>query len=103
MSLEDNKIMILIDYEYSGWNPMAFDLGNYLNECMLENAYPHKNGINWYIENVMLENELQHMVQKYMQIYFTKYMNDEYKSLKEGKYKNDSQLFIDLEYENFLK
>ena len=32
---------------------MAMDLANYLNETMLDNAYPGKNGIAWYLENCM--------------------------------------------------
>jgi thiamine kinase-like enzyme len=44
---------MIIDYEYAGWNPMAMDLANYLNETMLENSYPFLNGIKWYINNCM--------------------------------------------------
>lgn len=36
---------MLIDFEYVGLNPRAFDLANYLNETALDNAYPLKNGI----------------------------------------------------------
>jgi thiamine kinase-like enzyme len=48
MGVEDNHELLLIDYEYAGWNPMAMDLANYLNETMLDNAYPFRNGIHWY-------------------------------------------------------
>jgi thiamine kinase-like enzyme len=53
MNLADNKNLMLIDYEYAGWNPMAMDLANYIGETVLENAYPLENGINWYLDNVM--------------------------------------------------
>ena len=44
-SLENPKNIMLIDFEYVGLNPRAFDLANYLNETALDNAYPLKNGI----------------------------------------------------------
>jgi thiamine kinase-like enzyme len=50
-SLEDNTKITLIDYEYGGWNPMAMDIANYLNECCLENAHPKGVGIKVYLEN----------------------------------------------------
>lgn len=34
MNRSDNRQMILIDYEYGGWNPMAMDIANFLNETM---------------------------------------------------------------------
>jgi len=53
MNLADNRKFLIIDYEYAGWNPMAMDLANYLNESMLDNAYPLKNGIDYYTDNCM--------------------------------------------------
>ena len=41
MNYEDNRKLMIIDYEYAGWNPMAMDLANYLNETMLDNSYPY--------------------------------------------------------------
>ena len=38
--IEDNEKVVLIDYEYGGWNPFAVDIANYLNEFMLDNAHP---------------------------------------------------------------
>jgi hypothetical protein len=32
---------------------MAMDLANYINETMLDNAYPMDNGITWYLDNCM--------------------------------------------------
>ena len=39
-SLEDNEQIVLIDYEYGLWNPAYYDVANYLNEFVLDNAYP---------------------------------------------------------------
>ena len=40
VSLKDNEQMILIDFEYCDWNPMANDLANYINECICDNNVP---------------------------------------------------------------
>ena len=48
---------MLIDFEYVGLNPRAFDLANYLNESALDNAYPLKNGIAFYLENYLRDEE----------------------------------------------
>ena len=34
---KDNEKLLLIDYEYSDWNPMAYDLAAYINECICDN------------------------------------------------------------------
>ena len=56
-SLSDNTHIILIDFEYTQWNPRAFDLANYFNETMLDNAYPLGNGIKYYLQNFINERE----------------------------------------------
>ena len=66
MNLANNRDLVVIDYEYAGWNPMAMDLANYLNETMLDNAYPSKNGIAFYKENCMSFEELEEMTTSYM-------------------------------------
>ena len=40
INLTDNNEMMVIDHEYAGWNPMAYDLSNYFNETMLDNDCP---------------------------------------------------------------
>ena len=40
VSLKDNEKVILIDYEYCDWNPMANDLADYINECIIDNNAP---------------------------------------------------------------
>ena len=58
----DNSKVLLIDYEYSGWNPMAMDLANWVNETMLDNTHPGKNGIWWYTDNIMDHDEISIML-----------------------------------------
>ena len=58
--------MMIIDYEYAGWNPMAMDLANYINETMLDNNHPGGNGIAWYLDNCMQPKEIEAMVKEYM-------------------------------------
>lgn len=38
-SLEDAENIMLIDLEYVGWQPRAFDLANYFNETVVDNSY----------------------------------------------------------------
>ena len=79
MNLSDNRNLMLIDYEYAGWNPMAMDLANYISETILENAYPYGTGINWYLDNIMQQSELESMIKTYMNKYFEKYMQENLK------------------------
>ena len=58
MSTAINKSLLLVDYEHSGWNPMAMDLANYVNETMIENTHPHGNGIACYPDNCMTKKEV---------------------------------------------
>lgn len=53
MCLTDNVDLILIDNEYAGWNPMAMDVAIYINETMIDNSYPEKNGVKEYVLNQM--------------------------------------------------
>ena len=70
MNLRDNRNLMIIDYEYAGWNPMGMDLANYINETILENAFPLDNGINWYLDNCMELPEIEKMVKEYMGTYY---------------------------------
>ena len=54
-SLENPMDIMLIDLEYTNWGPFSFDIANYINETMLDNAYPLKNGINYYLYNMATE------------------------------------------------
>ena len=67
--------LILIDVEYAGWNPMAFDLANYFCETMLENASKtSETGIACYLDNMMTLEEVNRMAKIYLITYFTKFM-----------------------------
>lgn len=79
MNFKDNRELMIIDYEYSGWNPMAMDLANYVNETMLDNSYPFENGIAWYLDNCMDSQEVNLMSKEYLKCYFNKYMKDDIK------------------------
>jgi len=86
----DNRSILVIDYEYAGWNPMAMDIANYVNECMLENAYPYKNGINWYVDNILEPEEVDSLSKAYLENYFKKYATESVKQ----RYSGDSKEFI---------
>ena len=73
---------MIIDYEYGGWNPMAFDLACYINETMLDNAYPSKNGVAWYLDNCMSVAECENMGTTYLKCYYDKYMHTNIKMTK---------------------
>ena len=64
---------MLIDYEYVGWEPRAFDLANYINESMLDNAYPMKNGIALYLDNFMNDREQEILFKEYLTRFYEKY------------------------------
>ena len=89
---------MLIDYEYGGWNPMAMDLAKYINETMLDNSYPFKNGVSWYLDNCMSVIEIENMVKTYMKCYYEKYLHPDIKD----KYKSEVT-FIDSHLAEFMK
>lgn len=98
MSLANNRDLMVIDYEYAGWNPMAMDLANYLNETMLDNAHPFKNGIHCYPQNCMTRPELTQMASSYLQVYFNQYASASLKS----NYANSLHTFLDRELPRFI-
>ena len=66
ISLKDNLNLMMVDFEYTGWQPRAMDIANYFNETMLDNAYNYKNGITYYTENIMDKEELADFEQTYL-------------------------------------
>lgn len=70
------KIMI-IDLEYANWGPMSLDIANYINETMLDNSYPMKKGINYYLENMATEQEQELLMVTYLKRYGSKYLEKE--------------------------
>ena len=79
MKQNSNLNLFLIDYEYSGWNPMAMDLAGFWNETMLQNSYPEPNGVKLYIENIMTDDEVKILTKEYLKVYFDKYAKDHVK------------------------
>jgi len=69
---------------------MAMDLANYLNETMIDNAYPLKNGVCIYLDNCMEEQELIKMAAVYLKRYFDKYATD----LVKAAYNDDIETFL---------
>ena len=65
--------MILIDFEYTFWNPRAMDLANYFNETMLDNAYPLGNGIKCYLQNFITDKEQEFLMRRYLSEYYDKF------------------------------
>ena len=74
MSIENNLKIILIDFEYAGWNPMAMDVAVLINETMNHNSYPFKNGVEWYLENLMSDQEQNTVIREYLTHYYVNYM-----------------------------
>lgn len=77
MSVNDNRELLIIDNEYAGWGPMAMDIGVYINETMNHNSYPGKNGVEWYLDNLMSDEEQIDLTKAYMTNYFEKFMGEE--------------------------
>jgi thiamine kinase-like enzyme len=74
---------MFIDLEYVGLNPRAFDIANYCNETALDNSYPLKNGIAYYLENYITESELDLLMKQYLKRFYEKYyLGDKSKSLE---------------------
>ena len=67
-SLEDATKIILIDYEYGMWNPRYYDLGNFLNEWICDNAYPKGTGIAYFLQNWPTEQEIQEVTKCYYKL-----------------------------------
>jgi len=90
---EDNTKIVLIDFEYGVWNPMAMDLANYINECMIDNSYPKNFGKGFYEANAMSKQEIEAMARAYLKVYFNSYMKAELKL----KYQNSCYEFLEKE------
>lgn len=79
MKMNSNLNLLLIDYEYSGWNPMAMDLADYWSETMVQNSYPEPNGLKLYFDNIMTDDEVKIFTKEYLKVYFQKYAKDDVK------------------------
>lgn len=65
--MEDNENMMLIDFEYAGWNPAAYDLANFINEMAFDNNHPKDHGIKLYKNNFPGEDERKNLAKMYME------------------------------------
>ena len=73
-SKRDFEQMILIDYEYGDWNPLAFDIANILNEFTVDNAAPFgpfNSGIQFYESNFPKRSEMELLASEYLKHYYT--------------------------------
>lgn len=64
-SLSDNSKLYLIDYEYGMWNPKYYDVANYLNEFVCDNAHPCEPGVTYYPSNWPTEGEIVALTREY--------------------------------------
>lgn len=65
----DNEKIVVIDYEYGGWFPFAWDIANYINECMLDNI-----DMKVYESNLPKEGERQNLYRFFLEHYFKNYL-----------------------------
>jgi thiamine kinase-like enzyme len=75
-SLENPLKIMIIDLEYSLWGPRSLDIANYINETMLDNAYPCKNGIAVYTENLATDPEQEVIMRNWLERFATTYKKD---------------------------
>ena len=64
-SLSDSTKLVLIDYEYGMWNPWCYDMGNYLNEWVCDNAYPCHPGVTYCFDNWPTDAEIESLIKQY--------------------------------------
>ena len=97
MSLKDNNQLLIIDYEYAGWNPMPMDLANYLYETMIDNAHPFGFGLKLYLDNCMDQQQLREMATVYLSAYHNKYLDQTKKDTK-----GTTNSFIETHLDEFI-
>jgi thiamine kinase-like enzyme len=61
----DNEVLTMIDFEYGGWNPAAFDIANYFNEMTFDNAAA--DGIRFYPNNFPTGEQRTEIIKLYME------------------------------------
>ena len=81
---ENSTQLTLIDYEYADWNPMQFDIANYLNETMIDNAHPKDFGIAYYPDNMPSDGERLEFLSKYLALYYDKFVKSSSSDYKAG-------------------
>ena len=63
----DPRKILLIDFEYVGFASKSWDLANYINETMFDNAHPYSPWTEWYPENMLEESEIINLVRVYIE------------------------------------
>ena len=63
--MSDSTKLVLIDYEYGMWNPWCYDMGNYLNEWVCDNAHPCAPGVTYYFDNWPTNEEIESLIKQY--------------------------------------
>ena len=69
----DNEQLMLIDYEFADWNPMAYDIANYCNECTCDNAATESNfncGVQYYEINFPKRSEIEFLATEYLRHFY---------------------------------
>jgi len=62
--------IVLIDFEYGGWNPFVFDIANYISELVLDNAHPEGNGVKVYPSNFPDKDEIKGLCRMFFNAYY---------------------------------
>jgi len=65
-----NEEIVLIDFEYGGWNPFAFDIANFISELALDNAHPEGNGVKVYPSNFPGKEEINELCRMFFYAYY---------------------------------
>jgi thiamine kinase-like enzyme len=69
----ENEKIVMIDFEYGGWNPFSFDIANYISELSLDNAHPKGNGCKVYPSNFPSKQEIGMLCMSFLRQYWLKY------------------------------
>lgn len=68
MNTQDNRQLLIIDYEYTNWSPMGTDIAKYFNEVMMD--HQSRNGIVCYLDNMLTYTELKQVCRAYLTRYY---------------------------------
>jgi len=96
MSSDDNFLLVLIDYEYGGWNPRAYDIAQFINECVVDLAHPGPTGIKYYYNNFPSGEERDELCRYYCE-HWHSYYNQESQSFEEFWLVRGPKMMRDLE------
>lgn len=81
MNVFDNRKLLIIDYEYTSWSPMGYDIGKYFNEVMMDHKHPSGTGIVCYLDNMLSYAELAKVCKAYLARFYHKHMTAEGKQM----------------------